>query len=180
MKLWNILSHAVRGWNAILRGHAGWREHFTLSTPGLVTAILIYALADFLAVAFASLSIGLPSLPGVIAAMIVLALPIVAFVVTLLGSRAMLKSNQPVLPLLVPGVYALTAFLLIEGLLALYGGPIVMLAWAGLAYLLFRLLRAATDWNSGIASSCAVFTVVLLVALRLALYMLSSSAGIAP
>ena len=144
MKLWKNLSNAVRGWNAILRGHANWREYFTLSTPGLVTAILIYLLADFLAVAFASLSIGLPSLPGVLAAMVVLALPIVAFVATLFGSRAMLKSDQALLPVLVPGVYALTAFLFIEGVLAMVGGPIVMLAWAGLAYLLFRLWTSET------------------------------------
>ena len=179
MKLWTALSQAFAGWVLILRRDENWRQHFTISAPGLVTALLVFALAAFAAVAFASLSIGLPSLPGMLAAMLVLALPIIAFVLTLLGTRMMLRSTQSMLPLLVPAIYALTAFLLIEGALALIGGAIVILAWLGLAYLLFRLARAATDWNTGIAACFAVFSVVLLVALRLALYMLSSSAGIA-
>ena len=97
---------------------------------------------------------------------------------TLLGTRMMLKSQEPMLELLVPGTYALTAFLLVEGALAMIGGPIVMLAWLGIAFMLFCLARAATGWNVGVAFCFAVFSVVLLVALRLALYIVSSSAGI--
>ena len=178
MKLWSVISRAAAGWLLILRGKPGWQEHFSFSAPGLVTALLIFALAAFLALIVASMSIGLPSLPGVLAAMFVLALPILAFWLSLIATRSLLKSRQPLLPLLVPGVYALTAFLLIEGLLAMLGGPIVMLSWIGLGFVLFCLARAATDWNVGVASCFAVFTVLLLVAMRLALYMLSSSAGI--
>jgi hypothetical protein len=53
-----------------------------------------------------------------------------------------------------------------------------MLSWIALGFVMFCLARAATGWNVGVASCFAVFTVLLLVALRLALYMLSSSAGI--
>jgi hypothetical protein len=178
MKLTAILSQALAGWLLILRGKPDWQQRFTLTWPGLVTALLIFALAAFVAIIFASMSIGLPSLAGVLAAMVVLALPVLAFWLSLSGTRAMLKSSAPTLPLLVPGVYALTVFLLFEGVLALLGGPIVMLAWIALAFVLFCLARAATDWNVGVAFCFAVFTVVLLVALRLALYMLSSTAGI--
>jgi len=180
MKLWAAISQAIAGWIKIVRGDPDWRQHFVFTAPGLVTALLVFALAAFLGVALASLNIGFPSQPGALAAMLVLALPLLAFVISIFGTRALLRSPQPLLPLLVPGAYSLTAFLLIEGLLAMFGGPLVMLAWLAIAYLLFRLLRAATDWHLAIAACCAVLSVVLLVGLRLALYMLSSSAGIAP
>ena len=178
MKLWAAITQAFAGWLLIVRGKPDWHSHFALSLPGLVTALLIFVLAAFLAVVFASMSIGLPSLPGVLAAMVVLALPLVAFVLALLGTRMVLKTDELLLPLLVPATYVLTAFLLIEGLLAMLGGPIVMLAWIALAFVLFCLARAATSWNIGVSFCFAVLSVVLLVALRLALYMLSSSAGI--
>ncbi|SEP70517.1 hypothetical protein SAMN05428969_0545 [Devosia sp. YR412] len=174
MKIWGAISNAVTGWMMILRGEPGWRERFSISTPGLIIALIIYACAAFLAVAIASTSIGMPSLPGVLAAMFVLGLPVIALVLTLLGTRMGLKSNEPIYPILVPGTYVLTAFLLIEGALAMIGGPVVMLAWVGLGYLLYRLARAATGWNLGIAAAFAVLTVVLLVAMRMALYMLSN------
>ncbi len=178
MKITAILSQALAGWLLILRGKPDWQQRFFLTVPGLVTALLIFALAAFVAIIFASMSIGLPSLPGVAAAMVVLALPVLAFWLSLIATRAWLKSPVPMLPLMVPGVYALTVFLLFEGVLALLGGPIVTLAWISLGIVLFTLARAATDWNLGVAVCFAVFSVVLLVALRLALYMLSSTAGI--
>lgn len=177
MKLWAAISQAILGWIAIVRGDPDWRQHFVFTAPGLVTTLLVFALAAFLGVALASLEVGFPSLPGALAAMHVLGMPLLAFALSLLGTRALLRSPQPLLPLFVPGTYALTAFLLIEGLLAMFGGPLVMLSWLAIAYLLFRLIRAATDWHVAIAACCAVLTVVLLVGLRLALYMLSSAGG---
>ena len=178
MKLWANLRNAVTGWIMIVRGEAGWREHFTISAAGLTTALLIFAFMAFLAVAVASMDIGMPNIIGVLIAMFVLALPVTALVVTLLGTRIALKSSEPTLPVLVPGVYALTAFLLAEGLLAMIGGPVVMLAWIGQGYLLYRLARMATSWSVGVAAAFAVLSVVLLVALRLGLYMLSNAAAI--
>lgn len=176
MKLWAALRNAVAGWVLILRGQDGWRDRFSLTAPGLVSALFIFAFVAFLAVAFASTSIGMPNAYGVAAAMFVLALPVIAFLVALLGTRMLLKSDEAMLPLLVPGSYALTAFLLTEGLLALIGGggPVVMLSWLALGYMLFRLARSATAWNIGVAAAFAVLTVLLLVLMRSALYMLSS------
>lgn len=180
MKLWTILSNAVFGWVLLARNQPGWRERFTISAAGLVTALFIFAFIAFLAVALTSMSIGMPSAIGVAAAMFVLALPITGLVVTLLATRLLLKSDTAALPVLVPGVYASSAFLLLEGILAMIGGPVVMLAWLGLAYLLFQLARAATGWSVGVAAAFAVLTIVLLVAMRLALYMLSTLAAGSP
>lgn len=174
MKIWSAIADAVTGWRMILRGEAGWRERFSMTMPGLITALIVFAFMAFVAVAIASMSIGMPSAVGVLAAMFVLALPVTALVVTLLGTRIALKSDEPAYPVLVPGIYALTAFLIAEGLLAMIGGPVVMLAWLGLGYLLYRLARMATTWIIGIAAGFAVLTVLLLVAMRVALYMLSN------
>lgn len=174
MKLWVALSNAGAGWLMILRGEPDWRERFALTAPGLTTALIVFVLATFVAVAIAAMSIGLPSLFGILAAMFALALPLVSLMLVLHGTRMALGSTEPVLDVLVPAVYALTVFLLAEGMLAMAGGPLVMVAWLGLAYLLYRLARTATGWNAAISAGFAVLTVVLLVAMRLGLYMLSS------
>ena len=175
MTIWNALRNAAIGWPMILRGEAGWRERFALTAPGLTTALVIFIFATFLAVAVASMSIGMPGILGLVAAMFALALPLVALVLVFMGTKKAMNSADPVLDVLVPATYALTAFLLVEGLLAMVGGPLVMLAWFGLAYLLYRLARAATRWNVAISAGFAVLTVLLLVAMRLALYMVSSA-----
>ena len=180
MKIWAALREATIGWVMLLRGEDGWRDRFAFSAAGLVAALVIFVAAAFLAVAITSVSIGMPSLVGVIAAMFVLALPLTSLVVVLIGTRMVLKSQEPVLEVMVPATYALTAFLLAEGFLAMLGGPVVMLAWLGLAYLLYALARAVTAWNVAIAAGFAVLTVVLLVAMRLALYMVSTTAAGSP
>lgn len=177
MKLWSTVSDAAAGWAMIVRGEGGWRERFRITVPGLVAALAIFAFVAFLAVAFASMSIGMPSVVGVAAAMFVLALPVTSLVVTLIGTRMLLKSDQPLLDLLVPGTYLLTAFLVAEGLLAMIGGPVVMVSWVAVAYLLYRLARMATDWMLGTAIAFAVLTVIVLVAMRVALYMLTNPPG---
>ena len=177
MKGWAAVTEAMAGWTMILRREDGWRERFALSLPGLLTALVIFAMVTFLAVVFASMSVGMPSPTGVVAAMFVLALPVTALVLSFLVTRSLLKSPAPTLDVMVPGIYAATVFLVVEGLLALIGGPVVMLSWLALAYLLYRLARAATGWSVGISAAFAVLTVVLLVAMRIALYMLSSTAS---
>jgi len=175
MKLWSTLNRAIVGWQMIVRGLPGWRSQFTISAAGLATALIIFAFMAFLEIALASMSVGMPGGFGVLASLVVLALPVIALVTTLLSTRNFLKTDVPVLPALVPGVYAMTAFLAFEGLLAMVGGPVVMLAWLAAGYLLFRLARMALDWTVGVAVGFAVLTVVLLVAVRLALYMLTNA-----
>lgn len=175
MKLWTIVNNAISGWQMIVRGHPGWRSRFTISAAGMATALFVFAFMAFLAVAAVSTSIGMPGGTGVVLAMVVLALPVISLVATLMSTRRFLGSDTPILPILVPGVYAMTAFLVVEGLLAMIGGPIVMLSWFAVAYLLFRLARVAAEWSVGVSVGFAVLTVVLLVAMRMALYMVSNA-----
>ena len=74
MKIWSVLSDATRGWQMIISGQPGWRDRFTLSGAGLATALCVFAFFAFLAVALASMSIGMPATFGVLAAMVILAL----------------------------------------------------------------------------------------------------------
>lgn len=177
MMLWSTLTNAFSGWQLILQGSSAWRDRYSLTRAGFATALAIFAFIAFLTVALASMSIGMPNGLGVLAAMMVLALPVVALLITLLITRNVLRSSDAILPMLVPGTYALTVFLVVEGILALLGGPLVMLSWVAMGYLLFRLARVAAGWNLGVAAGFAVLTVLLLVVMRVALYMLTNPAG---
>lgn len=180
MKLWKALSNAAAGWVQLLAGDAGWRARFNLSAAGLMTALAIFLFVLFLAVMIVAMVVG-SELPGgfaIAAGVFTLALPLVAMVVTLVGTRRAVGSSDPLRDMLVPGVYALVAFIILEGLLVtLIGGPVVVLAWLALGYLLYRLARAATSWPVALSVGYAVLTVLLLVTMRQALYMLSSSPG---
>jgi hypothetical protein len=177
MKLWGVLADAVRGWGKILRGDPDWQEAFRLTPAGLVTALLLYAVAALFGIILASASYGMPSLPAVLAGMVVLSFPVLSLTLSLLGTRAALHSDQPLLPILVPGTYAAIAFFFLEGLLASIGGPIVMVSWAAFGFLLYRLARISTEWSLGVAAAFAVLSVGLLVGTRIALYMLSNPSG---
>lgn len=175
MKLWAALRSAAIGWMMLLRGEADWRSRFNRTPAGLVTALVIFVFVLFLAVILVAAGTAVPDVLAILAGMFALALPLTAMVVTLLGTRIALKSTEPMQDVLVPGVYALAAFIFVEGLLVtLIGGPVVALSWLVLGYLMFRLARAATSWHTALAVGFAVLTVLLLVAMRQALYMLSS------
>ncbi|KFC61297.1 hypothetical protein FF80_04088 [Devosia sp. LC5] len=176
MKLWAALANAFAGWIRIARGDADWRAHFAFTAPGLVTAILIYFFFAFLAVAFASMNIGMPGLPGIASALIVQGLSLAALALAIQGTKAALKSAQPMLDLMVPGTYVLVFYLLAGAILSLIGGPVLLLLWIALGYLLYRLARVATTWSLGISLAFAVLTVLLLVGMPVTLYMLSNPA----
>jgi hypothetical protein len=180
MTLFATLASALEGWRRLLAGDPVWRDQFRLSGAGLGMALAILALAAFLAVAIASASFGMPGLIGILMSMIVLSLPLPALLVALLAARRMASDRRPLVEPLVPATYALVAFILVEGALALIAAPLAMLSWLLLGWLLYVLGRRAMAWNLAISASFAVLTIVLLVGMRLALYMLTSPAAGSP
>ena len=179
MKIWAAISNAARGWVLLLRGQDGWRDHFKLSAAGLATALVLFIFITFLAVLIVAIGTDIPGLFGIVASMVALSLPLIAMVLVLAGTRSAMRVTAPTYDMLVPGTYLLMAFVVVEGVLAsLIGGPIVLLSWLVLGYLLYRLAQAAADWPMPIATGFAVLTVLLLVAMRQALYMLSSTAAL--
>ena len=177
MTMWRALGDAVAGWVLILRGDAGWRERFRFSAPAVVNALVVVLFIAFLGVALGSTSVGMPSVLEVVVTMAALALPALALLVTLVLTRNMLRSPVPLLPIMVPGLYLVAAFILLEGALAMIAGPLALLSWLVLAWFVFRLARVATDWNAGVVAAFAVLTVAMLVAMRLGLYMVNAAAS---
>ena len=173
MKSWSVLNEAILGWVKIVRGQAGWAHHFSLTMPGLVSTLVLFAIFAFLVVIIASFSVGVPTLSGFISVMLAQFLSVVALVLGLKATQLAVPSEAPLPQILVPGIYALIFYLVVGTLFALIGGPLLILLWLALAFLLYRLGRVATGWTMGVSVAFAVLTLVLLVGLPLTLYMLT-------
>lgn len=172
MKMFAALREALAGWIAIVRREADWARHFVLTPAGLVTALVLFLFFALLSIALASASVGLPNLVGLIIALLVQSLSILALLGGIYATRRVVPSGGSVLDLLVPGLYALVAYLVAGTLFSLIAGPVLILLWAGLAFLLFCLGRRAGGWSIGVAAAFAVLTMVLLVGMPVTLYML--------
>lgn len=174
MKLWASLNEAFAGWIVILRGEPDWRRYFALTIPGLVTSVVIFLFCAFLAVAIASTYQGMPSFFGVVDALLAQSLWIVAVWISVQLNKRILRSDFPSIDLMVPAIYLLVFYLLIGSLLNLAMPVAVLVLTAALAYPFFRLGRVAAGWRAANALVFAVLTVVLLVGIPFALYMLSN------
>lgn len=174
MKIWNLVSNALVGWRMILRGEAGWRAHFSLNAAGLLSALVIFFFAAFLAIAMASIVSAMPDFYGVLDLLLVHGIWVLSFWATIKATQMAIKDETRTLDLLVPGIYLLVGYLVIGSLLNLVFAPLVQLLTILLGWPIYRLARAATGWNLGIAAAFAAATVLLLVVVPQALYMLSS------
>ena len=176
MKLWAAVSSAWAGWMMILRGEPDWRENFSLTWPGLVTSLVIFLFCAFLAVAVASTYQGMPDIFGVVDALLAQVLWIVAVLVSVVLNARILKSDIRLLDMMIPAIYLLVGYLLAGSLVNLLMPLAVLVLTAGLAYPFYRLGHVVAGWRPANAAVFAVLTVVLLVGIPLALYMLSNPA----
>jgi hypothetical protein len=173
MRIFTALRGAVLGWRAILAGDADWERHFDLTRGGFFAAFVIYLLFAFLALLLGGGTSALNP-ANIVIGLTVLALYVAALAISIYLTRAVLQWRQPGLVLLVPGTYAMIAYLVLGALTALVGGPLLLAALLVAGALMFRLARVAAHWNFGISAAFAVFTCVLLVAMPMTLYMLAS------
>ena len=171
MKTFAALKEALAGWIAIIRGEADWQRHFTISAAGLTTALVLFLFFALLSIALASANVGMPNLFGLIIALVVQSLSIVALLVGIQITKRMVPGDARVMDLMVPGIYALIAYLVVGTILSLIAGPVLILLWIGLAFLLFHLGWRAGGWNIGVSAAFAVLTMVLLVGMPVTLYM---------
>lgn len=171
MKIFAALKNALAGWIAIIRGEADWARHFSISAAGLTTALVLFLFFALLSIALASANVGMPSLFGLIMAVLVQSLSIAALLIGIQVTRRMVPGEAQVMTLLVPGIYALIAYLIVGTVLSLIAGPVLVLLWTGLALLLFCLGWRAGRWTIGVAAAFAVLTMVLLVGMPVTLYM---------
>ncbi|KKB08572.1 hypothetical protein [Devosia chinhatensis] len=175
MKIGGLLLAALAGWQMILRGDPNWSSHFRLSAAGLASAVVLFYVFAVLAVVLASLQVGVPSLEGFFDIMLIQSLWLGALLIGLYGTRFAVRDKSPVFPVLVPGIHALTAYLVLGSLVSLILGMLLPLLWLALVFMLYRLGRVAAGWTHGVSAAFAFLTVVLLVGLPMTLYMLATT-----
>lgn len=171
MKTFAALKEALAGWIALVRGEDDWIRHFAISAAGLTTALVLFLFFALLSIAMATADVGIPSLMGLVIAVLVQSLSILALLIGIHVTRRMVPSAAQVMTMLVPGIYALIAYLIMGTILSLIAGPVLILLWVGLAFLLFHLGWRAGGWNIGVSAAFAVLTMVLLVGMPVTLYM---------
>jgi hypothetical protein len=172
MNIFKALQQAFYGWIMIVRGEAGWQDRLRFSGPGLATALVLFYLFAFLAVVLGSLNYGVPTLTDLLIFMLFQSLWLASLLIGQQGTRMAVGDRGPILPLLVPGVYALIFYLILGALVSLAIGFLLPLLWLGLIFMLFRLGRMAGQWSIGVSAAFAVLTVLLLVGTPIALYMM--------
>ncbi|MET3898761.1 hypothetical protein ABIB57_002713 [Devosia sp. UYZn731] len=177
MKLWAALRDAWLGWVDIVRLRPGWQDRFGFSFGALAKALVIFFLFAFLAIAMGSVQGGMPSLPGLLANLLVQSLGLVALLIGIVVTKLAVKSDVPLLRVLVPGIYGMVFYLVAGSVLAAISIETVPIVLLGLVFLLYSLGRAAGTWSIGVALAFAVLTVVLLVGMPLTLYMLNNPAA---
>ncbi|HTN61490.1 MAG TPA: hypothetical protein VL147_08005 [Devosia sp.] len=177
MKLWAALQAAFLGWVDIVRQRAGWEARFDVSLSGLSKALVIFFLFAFIAIAIGSLQGGMPSPAGLVANLMVQALGVLALLIGIAVTKVAVKSDVPVLRVLVPGVYGLVFYLVAGSILAAISVETMTIVLLGLIFLLYSLGRMAGGWTLGVSLAFGVLSVVLLVGMPLTLYMLGTPSG---
>ncbi|KKB76657.1 hypothetical protein VW35_18020 [Devosia soli] len=172
MKIFAALRNAITGWVGLVRGDTDWRRFFAISSAGLTTALVLFLFFALLSIALASANVGMPSLFGLVIAVLVQSLSILALLAAIFATRRAVPTSASLFEMLVPGIYALIAYLILGTILSLIAGPVLVALWIGLAVLLFFLGRRAAEWNIGVSAAFSVLTMVLLVGLPVTLYML--------
>lgn len=179
MRILRAISGALAGWRAILLGEADWARHFLMTGAGLATALVLYFLVAFL-VLLAGAGGSVLSVANAATGLLFFSLYVGALAVSVYATKAMVGWRRPVLDLLVPGIYAMIAFLIAGTLVAPLGPAVGLIVLFAMALLIFRLGQIAGGWSIGISAAFAVLTAVLLVAIPVTLYMLARSPTAAP
>ena len=177
MILWRSLSNAFAGWLLILRSDPSWREQFRLTWPGLFTSLVIFLFMAFLAIAMASTYQGMPGGFAILDALLAQCLWIAAVLIAVRLTAFAIKSDVATLDLLIPAIYLLVFYLAVGSVLNLAAPLAVLLLTLLLLWPFYQLGRVVAGWPAANAAIFAVMTLVLLVGMPQALYMLSNFAG---
>ncbi|WDR06751.1 hypothetical protein PSQ90_04675 [Devosia rhodophyticola] len=163
---------ASRGWLGIIQGQKNWRQHFRLSVAGLLTALIIFGLVALMVTLLSTMGEAI-SETSIAGSVLVECSGLLALVVTIVGVRLLGRRDLQPLTMIIPGIYAVTAYVLLRSIFAAISGPLAGLALFGLGFLLYGLARQAARLNLIGAVAFAVLTLGLLVAMPASLYMLT-------
>jgi hypothetical protein len=166
------IRQALLGWRDLAQFRPGWRARFVPTPEGLRTAATFYGLAVVLNVGLQMAIAGQAGVAQVVVNLGLNVVPLAGLALAVAASLWALGLGERLFAVLVPATWAL-AFALIAGmplsLLQLPAGALLLIA---LAYLYYRLGRAACAFPPGLGAAFAAICLVLLVALPLSLYML--------
>lgn len=168
------IKNAAIGWVDLLGARGTGAEKFNATRQGLVVAIAAY----FLLVLFTSIVSSVsrfgafPRYDSLFVDLVLNALPLLVIYFVVAVTVRFLKPEAGYYAMLVPPTWSLV-FLLAIGLpLSLFFGNTFSAALQGiLGYMLYRLARDIGKFNVGVSIGFAILTIVLLVAVPLAVYM---------
>lgn len=168
-------SRAGIGWLDLIAARAGAGDKFNLSRQGLSHAAGFYFAVVLLTLVVEGFVGRTPSLVGMLIAIALNAVPLlVIWLVCWLTARTLRAAP---LALLVPVTYAM-GFVLLIGLplsLLLPGQGISYALLGALAFMLYRAARQMAGMGIGVSISFAILSAVLLVAVPIGLYMLTTN-----
>jgi hypothetical protein len=169
------LKNAAIGWLDLIAAKPSGAERFNMTRAGLINALAFYFILVLFTRIVQSVSLqgNFPRYDDIFVALVLNALPLLAIFLVSFVTVQVLKSAVGILGFLVPSTYALVFLLLIGLPLSLFAGSTFSTALQGiLGYMLYRLARDIGKFNIGISIAFAVLSIVLLVAVPVALYML--------
>ena len=171
----NPVDDLTRAWSGLGLIVAGKREaagYFTPSVPGLVVALVWFALALLLVAAAQSVAVGMPDPMQVVAGFAIQAAVVAVLAIATRSSLTFLKLDVRPLALLVPVVWfmALTQVLAIP--LVLLGPNVQILAVLVLVFMIWRTAIVLGGMPVGVAISYSLLCLLVLVVVPNALYML--------
>lgn len=175
MNAFGELGAAVRGWWNLLSSKPQGADHFNPTNSGLINALGFYVAIVLLAIGVDGYINQLSTTTAIANGMLANLLPLIAVAIVIFATITVLRLDVAYLDLLVPAIYALGFILLIGIPFALLtAGAYSAVLLGALGYMLFRLGREIGRMNVGISMAFAALSIVALVALPLALYMLTT------
>ena len=168
------LRNAAIGWIDLLGNRPDGGRRFNASRAGLVTMLGFHVLLVVVSriVQTASRFGTFPRLEDLFVSVGLNAVPMLAVFLVVVLTVRFLKPAAGLLAMLVPAGYALLFVLAIGLPLSLVAGSISVALQGVLGYMLYRLGRDVGKFGVGVSVGFAVFSVVLLVAVPIGLYML--------
>ena len=167
------LWRALLGWLDLLTAQPGAAGKFNLTRAGLVNAIGAYFAAVLLAIVVQSLVSGFPGWFQVILGLTFNAVLLLAIIAVIWLTARLFAA--PAVAIAVPSVYAMALVLLLSLPLAYVPTGGAQLALFGVrGFMFYRAAREAGRLGIGVSVAFAILCIVLLAAIPIGLYMLTS------
>lgn len=167
------LWRALLGWLDLLTAQPGAAGKFSLTRAGLVNAIGAYFAAVLLAIVVQSLVSGFPGWFQVVLSLVFNAILLLAILAAIWITARLFTA--PTVAIAVPSVYAMALVLIISLPVAYAASSGAQLALFGVrGFMFYRAAREAGKLGIGVSVAFAILCVVLLAAIPIGLYMLTS------